>query len=130
MILQNIHRYFMYLALVFIFLLGYDAWEAMWFVDPATGAKEFGIGVGTLVLTANVVLLGGYTLSCHSLRHLVGGYLDTLSSSPLRFAAWRGVSCINRKHMVWAWVSLFWVGFSDLYVRLCSMGIWTDVRLL
>jgi hypothetical protein len=25
---------------------------------------------------------------------------------------------------------LFWVGFSDLYVRLCSMGIWHDFRLL
>ena len=27
--------------------------------------------------------------------------------------------------MLWAWVSLFWVGFTDLYVRLCAMGIWT-----
>jgi len=26
-------------------------------------------------------------------------------------------------------MSLFWVGFSDLYVRLCAMGIWHDVRL-
>ena len=26
-------------------------------------------------------------------------------------------------------VSLFWVGFSDLYVRMCSMGIWTDWRI-
>jgi hypothetical protein len=24
---------------------------------------------------------------------------------------------------------LFWVGFSDLYVRLCAMGIWHDFRL-
>jgi hypothetical protein len=31
--------------------------------------------------------------------------------------------------MLFAWLSLFWVGFSDLYVRLCSMGIWHDVRL-
>jgi hypothetical protein len=31
--------------------------------------------------------------------------------------------------MLWAWLSLFWVGFSDLYVRLCSMGIWHDARL-
>jgi hypothetical protein len=30
---------------------------------------------------------------------------------------------------VWAWGSLFSVGFSDLYIRLCSMGIWTDFRL-
>jgi hypothetical protein len=30
--------------------------------------------------------------------------------------------------MMWAWFSLFWVAFSDLYVRLVSMGIWTDLR--
>jgi len=32
--------------------------------------------------------------------------------------------------MLWAWMSLVWVGFSDVYVRLCSMGIWTDWRIL
>jgi hypothetical protein len=31
--------------------------------------------------------------------------------------------------MLWAWMSLCWVGFSDIYVRLCSMGIWTDWRI-
>ena len=38
------------------------------------GARHFGIGVGTLVLAVNVVLLGVYTFGCHSLRHLVGGW--------------------------------------------------------
>ena len=52
------------------------SWKALWFDDPATGHATFGIGVGTLVLLINVVLLGGYTLGCHSLRHLVGGVLD------------------------------------------------------
>jgi hypothetical protein len=32
--------------------------------------------------------------------------------------------------MTWAWCSLFWVAFSDLYVRMCSMGIWTDWRIV
>jgi hypothetical protein len=32
--------------------------------------------------------------------------------------------------MIWAWMSLVWVAFSDVYVRLCAMGIWHDVRLL
>jgi len=32
--------------------------------------------------------------------------------------------------MMWAWFSLFWVGFTDVYVRLCSMGVWTDWRIL
>jgi hypothetical protein len=129
LILQNVHRYFLYLALLFLLFLSWDVWKALWFEDPATGEASFGVGVGTLVLAANVVFLGGYTLGCHSLRHLVGGVFDRLSKRPARLAAYRCVSCLNRRHMRWAWTSLFWVGFSDVYVRLCSMGVWTDWRL-
>jgi hypothetical protein len=32
--------------------------------------------------------------------------------------------------MMWAWISLVWVGFCDIYIRLCSMGIWTDWRIV
>ena len=32
--------------------------------------------------------------------------------------------------MMWAWLSLFSVALADLYVRLCSMGILTDWRLV
>ncbi len=130
LILQNLHRYFLWLALLFLVFLSWDVWKALWFDDPATGATRLGIGVGTLVLAVNVTLLGGYTFSCHSLRHLIGGRKDVLSSRPLRFNAYRCVSCLNRRHMLWAWMSLFWVAFSDVYVRLCSMGVWTDWRLL
>jgi hypothetical protein len=31
--------------------------------------------------------------------------------------------------MLWAWCSLFTVAFADLYVRLCSMGVWSDFRI-
>ena len=109
---------------------GHDVWKALWFTDPATGQTSFGIGVGTLVLATNVVLLGGYTLGCHSLRHVIGGYLDRLSGHPVRRRAYDCSSCLNRAHMRWAWCSLFSVAFADLYVRLCSMGIWTDWRIL
>ena len=126
LILQN----FLYLALLFIGVLSWDVWKGMWFTDSATGATTFGIGVGTLVLAVNVVLLGGYTLGCHSLRHLVGGRLDELCKSPVRKKAYGCVSCLNQRHMLWAWPSLFWVAFSDVYVRLCSMGIWSDWRIL
>jgi hypothetical protein len=130
LILQNVHRYFLYLALLFIVLLAYDAYLALWFTDPATGEKEFGLGVGTLVLATNVVLLGSYTLGCHSLRHLVGGGLRRLSGRPVRSKAYHCVSKLNRSHMRFAWLSLFSVGFADVYVRLCSMGVWTDFRLI
>jgi hypothetical protein len=129
LIIQNIHRYAMYIALLFIVILSYDVWKALWFVNPATGREEFGIGVGTLLLAANVVLLGGYTFGCHSLRHLVGGYLDRLSRAPVRKKAYDCVSCLNRGHMRWAWFSLIIVAFCDVYIRLVSMGVWTDWRL-
>ena len=130
LIVQNFHRYFLYVALGFLVVLAYDVYQALWFTDPATGRTEFGIGVGTLVLAANVTLLAGYTLGCHSMRHVVGGYLDRLSRSPARRLAYDCSSCLNRAHMRWAWTSLFAVAFADLYVRLCSMGIWSDWRIL
>jgi len=61
LLLQNVHRYFMYVALLFLVFLAADVYQALWFPDPATGKESFGIGVGTLVLAGNVVLLSGYT---------------------------------------------------------------------
>jgi hypothetical protein len=29
--------------------------------------------------------------------------------------------------MLWAWISLFWVGFTDVYVRLCATGHLHDI---
>ena len=123
LIIQNIHRYFMYLALIFLVLLAHDVWNALWFDG------HFGIGVGTLILALNVCTLSGYTFGCHSLRHLIGGWRDSLSSAPMCGKAYDCVTCFNRSHMLWAWCSLFVVGFSDVYVRLCSMGIWHDWRI-
>ncbi len=141
LIFQNVHRYFLYLALVFIVILAIDAYKAMWFDTlyvgpmmppdvPPPDVKKFGIGVGTLVMIVNPILLGCYTLGCHSLRHLVGGRKNEISKAPARQAAYDCVSCLNRRHMLWAWLSLFWVGFTDIYIRLCSMGILTDWRLV
>ena len=129
LVMQNIHRYFLYVALIFLVILAIDVYHALWFADPETGGRRFGVGVGTLVLAANLVLLGCYTLGCHSLRHVVGGYLDRLAGRPVRKAAYDCASCLNRWHMKWAWLSLFGVALTDLYVRLCSMGILQDARL-
>lgn len=128
LVLQNVHRYFLYIAIGFLFFLAYDAFHAMWFAG-SDGKSHFGIGVGTIVLTANVFCLGFYTLSCHSLRHLVGGAWDILSNKPIRKKAYGCVSALNKRHMLFAWISLFVVGFSDVYVRLCAMHIWTDFRI-
>ena len=129
LIIQNIHRYFLYVALAFLFFLAHDVWKALWWDDGAGGVR-FGIGVGTIVLAANTVFLSLYTLGCHSFRHIVGGFLDQLSRHPVRKTAYACSSCLNRWHMKWAWTSLVGVAFADVYVRMCSMGIWHDWRIL
>jgi hypothetical protein len=129
LVLQNLHRYFLYVALLFLVVLAHDVWKALWFEDPVSRTVRLGLGVGSLVLATNVVLLGGYALGCHSLRHLIGGRFNMFTPSPLRSKAYSCVSCLNSRHMVWAWLSLFWVAFSDLYVRLCALGIWHDWRI-
>lgn len=124
LILQNLHRYFMYAAVLYLFVLAYDAYKGFFFADG------FGIGVGTIVLIVNVCLLAGYTFGCHSLRHVVGGGRDVLPKSSVGRACYEGCSAFNRRHMLFAWVSLFWVSFTDLYIRLCSMGVITDFRFV
>src|SRR5829696_3888768 len=130
LIMQNIHRYFLYIAVVFLFLLAWDVWKALWFTDPATGQTTFGIGLGTILLAVNVVLLSSYTLGCHSFRHVIGGYLDRLAGRPVRQRLYAGCTALNKRHMRFAWLSLFSVAFCDVYIRLCSMGIWNDVRII
>lgn len=122
LILQNVHRYFMYAALIFLIFLWRDVYDAFNFDG------HFGMGLGTLVLLANTTLLTLYTFSCHSLRHLIGGRKDCLGRKPVSLACYSCVSGLNKRHMLWAWMSLFMVGFSDIYVRLCAMGTWHDLR--
>ncbi|HLU67960.1 MAG TPA: hypothetical protein VKZ63_16860 [Kofleriaceae bacterium] len=125
LILQNVHRYFLYFALLFLIFLSYDAYLGFFGWEDG-----FHINVGSLVLLLNVILLAGYTFGCHSLRHLVGGKIDEMTKRPLRFRLWKGASRCNARHKDWALVSLVWVALADVYVRLASMGIITDYRIL
>jgi hypothetical protein len=121
-ILQNIHRYFLYLAFVPLFFLWVDAFAS--FVN--TGPR---IAFGGLLLLVNAALLTGYSLSCHSLRHLAGGRLDSFSCgvvARMRYGAWLRLTGLNQRHMLWAWVSLVSVAVADLYVRLLAAGILVD----
>lgn len=122
-LIQNVHRYFFWASLVVLAFLWWDALLAFRF---PTG---FGIGLGSLVLLLNVVLLSLYTLSCHSCRYLVGGYLDVFHRAPIRYYLWRTANRLNERHAQIAWVSLFGVALADLYVRLVSTGAIQDFRL-
>jgi hypothetical protein len=122
--IQNFHRYTWYVAVFFIVMLTWDALLAFRFPDG------FGIGVGTLVLWVNVILLAGYTFSCHSCRHVCGGYVNVFSKAPTRYRVWHFLTRLNERHPMFAWLSLFSVGLADLYIRLVSMGVIRDLRIL
>lgn len=124
LLFQNLHRYSMYFALLFVVILSYDA-VASFFWEG-----RFGIGVGSIVLTLNAILIAAYTFGCHSLRHLIGGRSDCMSCgrATLRYGAWKRASWFNERHMEFAWLSLIWVMVADAYIRLLSMGMLADLN--
>jgi hypothetical protein len=131
-VLMNLHRFFLYLATVVLGFLTYDTVRAFLF-RTSHGSLEFGVGLGSLVMLINVVLLALFTFGCNSVRHLVGGKLDCFTCSAAaraRHKAWLGVSMLNRWHMQWAWISLGWVALTDLYIRLASAGAFHDPRII
>jgi hypothetical protein len=139
LLLQNIHRYFLYAALVFIVILSWDVllafrWPTAWNASGEPTSHRFGMGLGTLLMLVNVILIAGFTFGCNSLRHLVGGRMNcfscphNISEVSGRYKAWRCVSWFNDQHMLWAWLSLISVGFTDFYIRMCAAGFWKDPR--
>jgi hypothetical protein len=131
-ILQNLHRFFMYLATIVLGFLWYDVVRAFLFKN-SHGSLEFGVGLGTLVMLANVIFLTAFTFGCNSVRHLIGGRLDCFTcsaSARARHTLWRGVSVLNLRHMQWAWISLASVAITDLYIRLAAAGVFHDPRII
>ena len=123
LIFQNLHRYTLYGALFLLVCLWWEGLAAFF------RHGQLGIGVGTVVMLINAALLSGYTFGCHSWRHLIGGKVDCFSCdgrvSP-RFKLWKGSSWLNERHMLFAWCSLVWVAFTDLYIYLVASGAIRD----
>ena len=124
LVFQNLHRYALDFALAFIVILGKDAVEGF-FKDGKPG-----IGVGSVILTINVVLIASYTFGCHSFRHLIGGRSDCMScgKNTIQLGAWKRATWFNIRHMQFAWASLIWVMVTDLYIRLYAMGVIKDLH--
>ncbi len=120
---QNIHRYFFYAVVLISAVNTYDA------VLAFNGEDGFGIGLGNIILVVNVILLWGYTISCHSCRHILGGRLRHFSKHPVRYRAWTGVSFLNGWHMQLAWITLGTLMLTDGYIALVSAGVLTDLRI-
>ena len=126
LLIQNLHRFTLYVAIGFVLVLSYDA------VLSFFRNGVFGIGVGSIILLINPVLLAGYVFGCHAFRHLSGGYENCFScpqgKETVKYKIWTGVSKLNKKHMFWAWSSMIWVAFADIYIRLVAVGYWIDIN--
>jgi hypothetical protein len=119
----NLHRYFFYGALLFGLINVYDGVLAFHGKDGGVG-----MGLGTLIIWVNLVMLWMYTLSCHACRHIVGGRLKNFSKHPLRYRYWTFVSKLNGKHGTYAMISLFTVILTDAYIMSVSAGWISDFR--
>ena len=124
LIFQNVHRWFLYASAIVALILTFDVVLAFRDENGDWGH----MGLGTLVLLVNVVLIWLYTLSCHSCRHIVGGRLRNFSKHPVRYRLWTWVSKLNHRHPQWAWLSLFSVALADFYVYLLATGAFSDPR--
>jgi len=125
LVIQNLHRYALYGALFLLVCLWYEGLAAFF----KHGA--IGIGVGTVIMVINATLLSGYTFGCHSWRHLIGGKKDCFTcdgAETTSFKIWKVSTWFNGRHMAFAWLSLVWVAFTDLYINLVARGVITDLN--
>jgi len=122
LIMQNLHRYAFYMAVLVSLVNTWDAVRSFW------GTDGFGFGLGNILLVGNVVMLWAYTVSCHSCRHLIGGRLKHFSRHPLRYKAWGVVSRLNAYHKQLAWITLGTLTLVDLYVLALSAHWFSDLR--
>jgi hypothetical protein len=126
LILQNVHRWFWYATFVVALIL---TWDVVLAFGPAPGESGgIHMGLGTLLMLGNVVLIWLYQLSCHSCRHIVGGRLRHFSKHPVRYQLWTWVSKLNARHANYAWMSLFSVALVDLYIFLLAANVFDDPR--
>jgi hypothetical protein len=122
LIMQNLHRYAFYAAVLVSIVNTFDAVRSFW------GTEGFGFGLGNVLLVGNVVLLWAYTLSCHSCRHFVGGRLKHFSKHPVRYQLWTFVSRLNTRHKELAWITLGTLTLVDIYILAIAAGWFPDLR--
>lgn len=119
-IFNNFHRFFLYLSLV---VLGFLWWDT---INSFHTHRGLYLGIGSVIMLLNVVLISMYTFSCHALRHLVGGSVDCFScvrGGRARHGLWGLVTRVNPYHGSFAWFSLVSVASVDIYVRLVASNV-------
>jgi hypothetical protein len=124
-VLSNYHRYFLLLSLVVLLFLWIDVVRAF------TYHGHFFIGLGSLVMLLNVILLTLYSGTCHSFRYLMGGRIDAFSRVRGGLLWQRVTMTLNRlnpSHGAFAWYSMFSVALTDVFIRLLMAGVLHEPR--
>jgi len=102
LILQNVHRYFLYLGMLLLCFLAHDVWKATRFVDLATGQG----GVWHRRRDAGAAVkrrFAGWLCAGLPFAAPPGGRISgSTIASPLCQKTYGCVSCLNRRHMLWA----------------------------
>jgi hypothetical protein len=135
-VLNNIHRYMLYLAIIILSMKVFDVYQTMHFDGADRGFgfsvgtldSGFGFSVGTLVLATESGLLFMYVGSCHAFRHLFGGSMNQWRGglSGIMGAIHIKITNINVNHAFWFWTSLAMVFLGDLFVWAVSEGVIRD----
>jgi hypothetical protein len=111
---------------IFIVILTIDVWKALWFAirHGILGSRWHDRSRNQCDSAERLYFW------VHSLAPLERRISRSIFKIASMYTRLRLCELFQSRHMLWAWLSLFWVGFSDLYVRLCSMGIWHDWRIV
>ena len=130
LVLQNVHRYFAYIAV--IFLLSSRLRRVARAVVHERGDGRQGVRHRHRHARAGgqrgaaQQLYARLSLDPACRRRLQGRSVEVADASGLLQLLERA----QLPHQLFAWCSLFSVAFADVYVRLCSMGILHDVRII
>ncbi len=125
--IENLHRYFLYSAIIILPFFYYDVFVSMFY----TGF--FVLRLGSLILATNAILISLYVFSCHSFRSLIGGRrncFNCIKGGKGIKKVYNGQSILNAHHETFAWASLIFIIFTDLYIRGLAAGIPMDHMLL
>ncbi len=128
-VFNNFHRFAFYATVVQVAFLWFDAVVAFDF------GGRFGIGLGSVLMLTNVLLLSGYTFGCHAFRHLAGGELDCFSRARSRHAGATSLLLEGRhraqrqaRPLEAAGRAFVSVAGTDIYIRLLLAGALRDPR--
>ena len=128
-IFNNLHRYFLYAAMIIIVIKWWDVTHTLHFTEGAT--QGWGICIGTLVMGIEAFLLSMYVTSCHALRHLAGGVLDrwTTPIAKLRGSCSAASACSTAPTASGSGPPTIFVFLGDLWVLAVDAELLSDMVL-